>query len=99
MDGLICVEDLTPLGLTGSCEGDSGSAVVTLNPDSSIYTYEQIGIVSGGRCNDERTPSVLTNIGHKSVLEFIYQISKFGGDVIYESPLLKCNGCKFFYFS
>ena len=77
MNGLLCVQDQTPLGLIGSCEGDSGSAVVTLNPDSSTYTYEQVGIVSGGKCNEGRTPSVLTNVGHEKVLEFIYKSSKF----------------------
>ena len=50
MEGLICVEDQTPNGLTGSCEGDSSSPVVNRAYVShGGRRYEQVGIVSGGR--------------------------------------------------
>ena len=77
MDGLICIKDLEPNGLVGSCGGDSGSAVVKEKFGLSRLTFEQVGIVSGGRCSDRYTPSVLTHIGHKRVYEFISNISKF----------------------
>ena len=77
MEGLICIEDPIPPFLTGSCGGDSGSAVVNRAylPDGG-RRFEQVGIVSGGRCSDPDTPSVLTHIGHKRVLEFINNIGK-----------------------
>ena len=78
MEGLICVEDQTPNGLTGSCEGDSGSPVVKRAFVShGGRRYEQVGIVSGGRCSDRDTPSVLNHIGHEKVWEFIQSKSKF----------------------
>ena len=79
VEGLLCVEDTTPNGLTGSCKGDSGSPVVrrTFLPFGGLRRFEQVGIVSGGRCSDPDTPSVLTHIGHKRVLEFINNIGKF----------------------
>ena len=68
MDGLICVEDLEPNGLRGSCGGDSGSAVVNWAFGChGSRRFEQVGIVSGGRCSDRGTPSVLAHIGHKSI--------------------------------
>ena len=74
-EGLLCVKDLEPNGTTGSCPGDSGSPVVKEKKGMIRLTYEQVGIVSGGRCNDRSTPSVLTHVGHESVLKFIYNIT------------------------
>ena len=84
MEALICIEDQDPYGLTGSCAGDSGGPVVqwAFTPHGG-RKYEQVGIVSGGRCSDSGTPSVLTHIGHKKVLEFIHNVSKF--------PILICK--------
>ena len=84
MEALICIEDQDPYGLTGSCAGDSGGPVVqwAFTPHGG-RKYEQVGIVSGGRCSDRDTPSVLTHIGHKKVLEFIHNVSKF--------PILICK--------
>ena len=76
MESLICVEDLELDGLLGSCGGDSGSPVVQRAFDGS-KKYLQIGIVSGGRCSDKDTPSILTHIGHENVYEFISKTSKF----------------------
>ena len=78
MEGIICVADQDPNGWTGSCGGDSGSAVVqrAFGSDGS-RKYEQVGIVSGGRCSYRDTPRVLAHIGHEDVLEFINTISKF----------------------
>ena len=78
MEGIICVADQDPNGWTGSCYGDSGSAVVqwAFGSDGS-GKYEQVGIVSGGRCSVRGTPIVLAHIGHEDVLEFINTISKF----------------------
>ena len=75
MKGLICIEDNEHNGLLGTCKGDSGSPVVQRILGST--RYEQIGIVSGGKCNDEDTPSVLTHIGHESVYNFISKISEY----------------------
>ena len=75
MESLICIEDLEPNGLLGSCGGDSGSPVVQRAFDGSTRYY-QVGIVSGGRCSDKDTPSILTHIGHKRVYEFISKTSK-----------------------
>ena len=78
MEGLICVEDIQPNGLIGSCKGDSGSPVTKLvNLPHGGRMYEQIGIVSGGRCSDSSAPTVLTHIGHERVLKFILNHSKF----------------------
>lgn len=77
MDGLLCAEDSEPDGLLGSCGGDSGSPVVERTFHQGRRRYEQIGIVSGGICNDKDTPTVLTHIGHNRVYEFISN-SKFG---------------------
>ena len=77
MEGLICIEDQESNGLTGSCGGDSGSPVVEhAYVSNGGKRYEQVGIVSGGRCSDSCTPSVLTHVGHQKVLDFIYNISK-----------------------
>ena len=78
MDALICIEDQEENGLAGSCGGDSGSPVVEREflIDGSTR-YQQIGIVSGGRCSNKETPSILTHIGHKGVYKFIFNISKF----------------------
>ena len=77
-DGLLCIKDQKPNGVTGSCQGDSGSPVVkevtSLIPHLGLFRirYEQVGIVSGGRCSDSTTPSVLTHVGHEKVLKFIH---------------------------
>ena len=101
MEGLICIEDQDSNGLTGSCEGDSGSPVV----EHAYFShdgqrYEQVGIVSGGICSDSHTPSVLTHIGHERVSEFIHNISKF--TLLYLPTYLVdivLNTMLFFYFS
>ena len=77
MEALICVKDNEPDGLVGSCGGDSGSAVVTeAFGFNRVLTFEQFGIVSGGRCSSRNSPSVLTHVGHQEVLSFIKKESK-----------------------
>ena len=75
MEGLMCIEDIEANGLLGTCGGDSGSPVVKWAslPHSSDRRYEQIGIVSGGKCGSGK-PSVLTHIQHPEVRKFIDKI-------------------------
>ena len=57
-------------GITGlSCEGDSGSPLVTF--DSVTGQYTQVGVVSGGSCASYTDPGIFARLEHHSILKFI----------------------------